>query len=269
MDTILIIVTALALAMAVGMAVIVAKMLRHERARFDARVEALSMLAAEPVTGYREPAHRTASTRVLAERTIVDEPAPRSIDDLEIRPQVPGVSHLFEEPVRSSPWIHRLIAVGCVAGVLLAIGVALTTVRSRATTPSATSATTTAAAATPAAATPAAATASVAPLELLSLRHTQETDRIVIAGTVQNPRTAPAISHVEVTVFVFGPDGRFLSSSRAPLDFMTLTPGGESPFVVNVPVTGQVARYRVGFRTEDGHVLPHVDKRAPDALAQK
>jgi hypothetical protein len=30
-----------------------------------------------------------------------------------------------------------------------------------------------------------------------------------------------------------------------------------------------VARYRVGFRTEDGRVITHVDKRGPDALAQK
>jgi hypothetical protein len=36
-----------------------------------------------------------------------------------------------------------------------------------------------------------------------------------------------------------------------------------------VPVKGPVARYRVGFRTEDGRVLPHVDRRGPDALAQK
>jgi hypothetical protein len=74
---------------------------------------------------------------------------------------------------------------------------------------------------------------------------------------------------VAATVFVFGPDGSFLSSNQAPLDFTTLTPGGESQFVVSVPVTGQVSRYRVGFRTEGGQVLPHVDKRGPDALAQK
>jgi hypothetical protein len=30
-----------------------------------------------------------------------------------------------------------------------------------------------------------------------------------------------------------------------------------------------VARYRVGFRTEDGRVIAHVDRRTPEALAQK
>jgi hypothetical protein len=108
-----------------------------------------------------------------------------------------------------------------------------------------------------------------APLELLSLRHAQEAQRLQVTGVVKNPRTGSPLSHVVATAFVFGPDGAFLSSSRAPLDFTMLAPGEESPFVVSVPVSGQVSRYRVGFRTEDGRVIAHVDKRAPDALAQK
>jgi hypothetical protein len=128
------------------------------------------------------------------------------------------------------------------------------------------------------AAAPAAAAASAAqppavldsaPLELVALHHTQQSERLVITGLVQNPRRGSAISHVVATAFLFGPDGAFLTSNRAPLDFTTLSPGDESAFVINVPVTGPVARYRIGFRTEDGRVIEHVDKRAPDALAQK
>ena len=109
------------------------------------------------------------------------------------------------------------------------------------------------------------------PLELLSLQYARDENaqRLVISGLVQNPRSGAALSRVVATAFLFGPDGTFLTSSRAPLDFTTLAPGVESPFVVSVPVTGQVARYRVGFRTEDGQVIAHVDKRGPDALAQK
>ena len=44
---------------------------------------------------------------------------------------------------------------------------------------------------------------------------------------------------------------------------------GMIPEDTSLDVTGQVTRYRIGFRTEDGRVLPHVDKRAPDSLAQK
>ena len=84
---------------------------------------------------------------------------------------------------------------------------------------------------------------------------------------MQNPRTGAPLSRVVVTAFAFGPDGTFLASSRAPLDFTTLAPGDESPFVVTVPVTGVVSRYRIGFRAEDGNVIAHVDKRAPEALA--
>ena len=80
--------------------------------------------------------------------------------------------------------------------------------------------------------------------------------------------TAP-LSRVVATAFLFGPDGTFLTSSRAPLDFTTLAPGVESPFVVSVPVSGAVSRYRVGFRTDDGRVISHVDRRAPESLAQK
>jgi hypothetical protein len=40
-----------------------------------------------------------------------------------------------------------------------------------------------------------------------------------------------------------------------------LAPGDESPFVVAVPVTEAVARYRIGFRGEDGRVIAHIDKR--------
>ena len=81
---------------------------------------------------------------------------------------------------------------------------------------------------------PAAGKSGAVPLELLALRHTQESDRIVITGLVQNPRNSPPIGHVAATVFVFGADGAFLSSNQAPLDFTTLTPGGESQFVVSV-----------------------------------
>ena len=86
---------------------------------------------------------------------------------------------------------------------------------------------------------------------------------------MKNPRAGAPLAHVVATAVLFGPDGAFLSSSRAPLDFTTLEPGQESPFVVSIPVSGQVSRYRVGFRTEDGRVIAHVDKRSPDALAQK
>jgi hypothetical protein len=111
--------------------------------------------------------------------------------------------------------------------------------------------------------------ADIAPLELRSLHHTEEAQNFVVTGVVHNPRGGAPLSGVVATAFLFGSDGGFLSSSRAPVDFTILAPGDESPFVVTVPVSGRVSRYRIGFRTEDGRVIAHVDKRAPDALASK
>ena len=48
METLLIAVTVLSLAMAIGMAVLTTRLLREDRARADARVAALTQLSAEP-----------------------------------------------------------------------------------------------------------------------------------------------------------------------------------------------------------------------------
>lgn len=263
MDTILIAVTALALAMAAGMAMVVATLLRQERARSEARVAALGEMAADEVIDPPQARHPDATMpRRSAVAAPVSSPArtasaptasaPTAIDDLEIRPAVSGVSDLFAETDRSSPWGPRVAVIGCLAAIVFAIGFAVVSGTSR---PDASPAQTT--------------TRQTSPLELLSLHHEQEAQRLAITGLVKNPRTGALLSHVVATAFLFGPDGAFLSSSRAPLDLATLAPGEESRFVVTVPVSGQVSRYRVGFRTEDGRVIAHVDKRSPDALAQK
>ena len=76
------------------------------------------------------------------------------------------------------------------------------------------------------------------------------------------------MSQVFAAVVLFGADGNFLTSARAALDFTTLRPGEESPFVVTVPTAAAVARYRVGFRSADGSVIAHVDRRADATAAQ-
>ena len=63
-------------------------------------------------------------------------------------------------------------------------------------------------------------------------------------------------------VFVFDGQGSFLASSRAPLDFTTLSAGEESPFTVTLsPAPAGAARYRVSFRREDSGVVQHLDRR--------
>jgi hypothetical protein len=105
------------------------------------------------------------------------------------------------------------------------------------------------------------------PLELLSLRHEREGVNLSVAGLVRNPAAAPIVERLSAVVFLFDQQGQFVTSARAPIDFLKLTPGDESPFVVKVAAPQSVARYRVSFRTEDG-TLPHVDRRAdPPAAA--
>jgi hypothetical protein len=110
--------------------------------------------------------------------------------------------------------------------------------------------------------------AAVPPLELLALRHSQDADGLTISGLVLNPRSGVAVSRVTATAFLLDAGGGVLASGRASLDYPTLSPGDESAFVIKIPVTGTVSRYRVGFRGPDGAVIAHVDRR-PDGTAAR
>ncbi len=70
-----------------------------------------------------------------------------------------------------------------------------------------------------------------------------------------------------MTAYTFDEKGVFLASGRALIDVTSLPPGDESPFVVTVPVTETVARYRIGFRDENGRVIAHVDRRQQEPMA--
>lgn len=100
-----------------------------------------------------------------------------------------------------------------------------------------------------------------APLELLSMRHNREGTTLTVSGLVRNPPAGSSVERVIVVVFAFDRTGSFVGSGRAPLDFVTLEPGDESPFVVTIPGLDEVGRYRVSFRTERG-VVRHLDRRA-------
>jgi|SRR5579862_5549253 len=100
------------------------------------------------------------------------------------------------------------------------------------------------------------------PLELMSLRHAADIDgTFSVTGLVQNPSGARPVAGLIAVVYLFDRDGNYFASGRAALDFSSLQPGDESPFVVRVPAAGGVARYRVTFRRDDGAVVPHVDRR--------
>ena len=234
MNTILLLTTicAVAVALAAGLALVLAY--RQERSRSEARVIALQQLAAE------------GSDAADAAALTFEEEDLDTFDDL-----APG-RPMFSGEREPAPWGRRAIAAAAVASVLVIAGYMLLS-RSGEETP---------------AGTAASATTTPGPLELLSLRHASEPGRLTITGLVQNPRNGAPRSRIVATAFLFGADGTFLASGRAPLDFSTLGAGDESPFVVNVPVTSAVARYRIGFRSEDGQVIAHIDRRATGTFAR-
>jgi len=186
---------------------------------------------------------------VVASAALEPAPAPRDREAVSAPAPTLGPGELFAMPRESSSWGRRVGVAATVAAVLAAAGYGML----------------------PATATDSAVSARVArnlPLELLTLTHTQQPSGLTIAGSVYNPRGAAPVAQVFAAAVLFGPDGNFLTSARAPLDFTTVAPGQESLFVISVPVTGTVARYRVGFRTADGAVIAHVDRRADGTAAR-
>ena len=229
MDVVLVSITALSLILAIAMGVVLFTVLREDRQRSDARVAALAVASAR-----------------------FDLPlAPRGIESRREPDEIVRTSNeLFAVSTDPSPWARRLGV--AVALALVFGGVAYVAVPARSANPSAASA----------------ATPQTPPLELLTLTHTQQPSGLTISGTVYNPRGGAPVSQVFAAVVLFGPDGNFLTSARAPLDFTTLRAGEESPFLIAVPVAAAVARYRVGFRSADGSVIAHIDRRADATTAQ-
>jgi hypothetical protein len=206
------------------MGAILFRVLREERQRSDARVALLASAAAE----FDLP---------------IDLQAPAAASLATSEP-VAARTDLFLAPEQPSPWLRRSAVTGVLAASVAIAGYAL--LQSGTGTES----------------TAATAAAKNVPLELLTMRHTESRDGLTISGLVHNPRTGAAVSQIFVTAILFSPDGSFLTSGRAPVDFTTLAPGDESPFVITLPLSGAVARYRVGFRAADGTVIAHIDRRA-------
>ena len=105
------------------------------------------------------------------------------------------------------------------------------------------------------------ATKAAAPLELLSMRYERKGTTLTVSGLVKNPASGVKVNGLTAVVFAFNGNGAFIASGRAQLDFSALSPGDESPFIVNVPNVTDVARYRVTFRSGDA-VVRHIDRRS-------
>jgi hypothetical protein len=253
MENTLVIITLVSLALASAMSVVTLRIVALDRRRESARVAALVDLAREDADEdwrlTRGP-ERPAAPR----REVLNVPIERAASQAAAQD-----SSLFTAPERESPTGRRLVAVVTVAGVMaIAVG-ALIFAGSE---PTAGSQSQEAATRAPAPSEAATVGTTGVPLELMSLRHQRDGEKLTITGLVLNPRQGVRVERVSAVVYVFDSDGVFLASGRALVDYTKLDPGDESPFVVTVIAPGKIGRYRVGFRGQDGAVVGHVDRRA-------
>ena len=244
MDQLMWVVTVVALSLAVGMSVIAVRLLGGDRRRSAARVAALETAAFD-----------------ITDEALEDTEPYEPDYALEFDPEFARVAEsdaaMFaatDEPKAPS---RRWLAVAAVAVVMAAL-VGTVYALFKPAPVGASPAVPSAAAEPPATPT---APHSGPPIELLSLKHTIDGDTFTLAGLVQNPIDGAPLEHVVAVVYLFGDDGAYFATGRADLEFRGLRPGEESPFLVKIPGTTHIGRYRVGFRRDDGSVVAHVDKR--------
>jgi hypothetical protein len=270
MELLLIAVTVISLVLAVTMSAVAWTLLKAERQRAAARIEALEALA---FTG--EPERQEASAaRVMdapadhaaavAERVVapplpdwdavirghasdVDQRADAALPNRRGRAVLPDA--MFGTEPASNAGTRRLLAVAAI-GLLIAAGYA---------TASAMRSTEAVAALARSAQPP---SGEPQPLELLSLKHSPDTrGGFTVSGFVQNPSGGKDLTNVEVVVYLFDDKDQYFMTGRAALDTAAMRTGADSAFEVHVPGVTNVARYRVGFRQADGTVVAHVDRR--------
>lgn len=253
MDLLMLGVTGVALALAVGMSIVAVRLLRGERNRSAARVSALESAAFDDIE-YRESPNDTDEQQY--------EP------EIEIDLPAGAMFRATEEP-KAPP--RRWLALAAVAVVMAGLVGAIYVLFKPATVDAAgtAAASTSEPAVSEIGPVPASGTVSKAlqsrPIELLSLKHSVDGGTFSLVGLVVNPIDAAPLSHVVAVVYLFDKDGAYFASGKAELEFAAMRPGEESPFSVKIANVGHVGKYRVGFRREDGSVIAHLDKRGQRA----
>ena len=246
METVLLAVTVGSLIVALVMSVAAARLARDERKRAAARVAALTAAA-----GVEELRKAPWATAAVAPAPRVE---PEVATDLVLSESPSAVRHGFlhasSTPPASGGAQRTLALVAAVLFVAVALGLVWTISEGRT-------------------ATSAAAVTTDTPLELVSLRHDRQSSKLAVSGLVRNPIAGRPVERLSAVVFLFDQQGSFLASAKAPVDFVKLGAGDESPFVVSLAAPANVARYRVSFRTDEG-IVPHIDRRdAPPIAGQE
>jgi hypothetical protein len=188
-----------------------------------------------------EQAREAASVELLMKLAAEGQP----LDD-----ELVAAGGLFAPRDTESPWLNRLGAAAACAALIVAIGLLFTFGSGRDLMK------------------PETVVAASTPLELVVLEHTQEGHELVIHGVVQNPQPSRTLRGVVANVVLIAAGDADAGTMTTVVDGATLEPGQTAPFTVRVPLDRGVARYRVSFRTPDGRVIAHVDRRAPRSIAR-
>ena len=245
MESVLIVITLVSLAMTIALGAILARLMRDERRRSAARVAVLREMADAAAREQQRSMRPSPAERASHDRRRPDAGAQTTI-------QPPA--DLFVRPEPRSAWPRRL-------AIAAAIVLIVTVVSGRAA------------------------------LEIDAGRHRGPARRL---GRRQRRRRASSNccrssnagterAHDHRPRAEPPRRGRAVEGQRdgAPLRPRRHVPGERtrgarlhraSPrrrvgFVINVPVTTPVARYRVGFRSEDGRVIGHIDRRTAATMA--
>jgi hypothetical protein len=269
METLLVGVTLVSLALAAAMAAVAWKLLRSDRERRAARADALHALAFDQpafapdaaASSVAEPAATGPDVDLDAWDLAMREPEPDDPPGLDFDPpatrepaalRAPAHAPYFAivEPVAGSGRIATLTIAGLVAAAVVVLAVALWSSNLTAATGGARGLSF------------ASLFRHAQPLELLSLRNTRGPEGgFVVTGLVENPAGGSRLDDLDAVVYLFDREGRYFASGHAAIEEGRLDPGEESPFVVTVRNASAVSRYRVGFRQHDGGPVAHVDRR--------
>ncbi len=251
MDIILLGITIVSLVVALVMSVAAWRMRRDDKQRSAARVAALSVAASQPsVNTPVEPRAERPLAKAPWSAPKVVAPTTTPVVELPLnqpaRVSEPVLTHASgflgaTEVAREEGGRQKSLAFAAAAlFVVLAGGLVWSMSGARGTS--------------------AVAVGPNSPLELVSLTHARQNEKLAVSGLVRNPGNGKPVERLSAVVFLFDRMGTFVTSARANVDFLKLGAGDESPFVVSLDAPATVSRYRVSFRTDDG-IVPHLDRR--------
>jgi hypothetical protein len=248
METLLVGVTLVSLALAAAMAAVAWKLLHAERERSAARADALHALAFDEPAPVPDIAVDDLVIREPDEPSGLDLDPPAAPEPAAVRIRTPAPHFATADPAPGSSRAATLTIAALVAAAVVVLAVALWSSNLAAGGPGGFSL--------------ASLFTRARPLELLSLRNTRGPDGgFVVTGLVENPAGGSRRDDLEAVVYLFDREGRYFASGHSAIDESRLDPGEQSPFVVTVRNASAVSRYRVGFRQHDGGPVAHVDRR--------